>query len=255
MFVNNQSADHRQTARQGSSFFWLWTVLLGLLAPDMVAAQIEAAAANESGLTGITQVQFGGEIQIYSVEIFDAGTATTVELGKLLPGPLNTGIQLTISDLTTPTGLVSADFTELRLYRSTDAVLDGSDTFMASAAPVNIGATTQLDATGAGASRLVPDGASIFFIISARISSAATAYHAFRVGAAVNHIGVEETCCGGFRGLIGAQVLADNANHIVFGGGPAKTTDGAAVTIPFGGEKAMLLLLVSSGAYVLRRRT
>ncbi len=250
MFVNSQRAEHRR-----SSLFWLRISLFSLLAPGMISAQIETSTSNEAGLTGITQVQFGSEIQIYSVRVDDAGTATTVELGKLLPGPLNTGIQLTISDLTTATGLVSGDLDELRLYRSTDALLDGSDTFMASASPVNIGAITQVDATGAGAARLVPDGSFIFFIISARISGAATADHAFRVGAANLHIGVEETCCGGFPGLVGGQILADNANHVVLGGGPAKTTDGAAVTIPFGGEKAMLFLLVSSGAYVLRRRT
>ena len=79
----------------------------------------------------------------------------TVELGKTTAGaPFNAGIQLTISDLTTTTGIASTDFTDLRLYRSTDASLDGTDTFMASASPVNIGSITELDATGAGASRL-----------------------------------------------------------------------------------------------------
>ena len=173
------------------------------------------------------------------------------DLGR--PG-LNTGIQLTISDLTTTTGLTSGDFSGLRLYRSVDGILDGTDTFMASVSGVNIGAITEIDATGAGVDRRIPDNGSIFFIISARVSGQATPDHAFRVAAALNNIGLDESGGGATPGNIGLPVLADDANHIVFGGGPAKTSDGAAVTIPFGGEKAMLFLLVSSGAYALHRR-
>jgi len=69
---------------------------------------------------------------------------------------------------------------------------------------------------------------SIFFIVSARIAGTATADHAFRVGAAALHIGIEESGVGSSPGVVGNQVLADNANHIVIGGGPAKTTDVAA---------------------------
>lgn len=53
---------------------------------------------------------------------------------------------------------------------------------------------------------------------------------------------------------IGLPVLADNANHVVIGGGSAKTIGGAAMTIAFGGAKAMLFLLVGTGVFALRRR-
>ena len=235
---------------------WLWIVACALLMPSTGVAQNDTSTQNEVGLVGITQVQFGNEIRIYSVEVVDnADGFITVELGKTTAGaPVNAGIQLTISDLTTATGLVSTDFADLRLYRSADAILDGSDTFMSSVSPVNIGTITELDATGAGLDRLVPEAGSIFFIVSARVAGTAVGGHAFRVGAANLNIGVEESGVGAAPGVVGNQVLADDASHIVFGGGPAKTGGGAAVTIPFGGEKAMLCLLVGSGAYVLSRR-
>ena len=235
----------------------MWMVVVSFCAPLTSSAQNDTSTQNETGLTGITQVQFGNEIQIYAVEVVDnADGFITVELGKTTAGaPFNAGIQLTISDLTTPTGIVSSDFTDLRLYRSADGTLDAGDTFMASVSPVNIGSITELDATGAGVDRLVPEAGSIFVVVSARISGQATADHAFRVGAANLNIGVEESGVGSAPGTVGNQVLADNASHIVIGGGPAKTTDGAAVTIPFGGEKAMLFLLVGTGTYALRRRT
>jgi hypothetical protein len=250
---------HTETARSASlSYFlppWLWIAVVGLLLPCMSAAQNDSFTQNEAGLTGITQVQFGNEIQIYAFEVIDAADpGITVELGKISGGVV--GVQLTISDLTTTTGLVSADFTNLRLYRSLDLFLDGTDTFMASASPVNIGAITEIDPTLAGASRLVPEAGSAFFVVSARISPAATGGHAFRVGTTNLNIGVEESGVGSDPNIIGNQVLADNASHIVLGGGPAKKAGGGgAVTIPFGGEKAMLFLLVSSGAYALRRRS
>ena len=249
---------HTGTVRSASlSHFllpWLWIAVIGLLLPCMSAAQNDSFTQNEAGLTGITQVQFGNEIQIYAVEVIDAADpGITVELGKTTAGVV--GVRLTISDLTTTTGLVSADFKDLRLYRSLDLFLDGTDTFMASVSPVNIGAITEIDPTAAGASRLVPEAGSAFFVVSARISTAATGGHAFRVGAANLNIGVEESGVGSDPNLVGNQVLADNANHIVLGGGPAKKAGGGAVTIPFGGEKAMLFLLVSSGAFALRRRS
>ena len=253
MLDQNESFRYRPAGRLP----WLWVVALGLLWPCAGLAQIDSDAINPTGLTGITQVQFGSEIQIYAVEVVDLGNGfITVDLGRTSAGlPANAGIQLTISDLTTTTGLVSSDFTELRLYWSADAFLDGTDTFMSSTSPVNIGSITELDATVAPiGDRRVPEGLSKWFIVSARISGAAMGGHAFRVGATTLNVGIEESALGA-DGVIGSTaVLADNANHIVLGGGPAKKVDGSAVTIPFGGEKAILFLLVSSGAYALRRR-
>lgn len=236
---------------------WAWVLALGVFLPCVGLAQNDTSTQNDAGLTGITQVQFGSEIQIFAVEVVDnADGFITVYLGKTTPGPpVNTGIQLTISDLTTSTGLVSGDFTDLRLYWSADAFLDGTDTFMSSTSPVNIGSITELNATGAPlGDRLIPEAGTKWFIVSARISGAATGGHAFRVGVAALGIGVEEVGVGGAPGVVGNQVLADNASHVVLGGGPAKKADGSFVTIPFGGEQAILFLLVSSGAYALRRR-
>ena len=243
------------TARVAATYLpWLWVVMVCLLWPKTGFGQSHFPIS-ATGLTGIRQVQFGNEIQIYATELADLGGPGVPDGDLGRPG-LNTGIQLTISDLTTTTGLVSGDFHSLRLYSSVgDGILDDTDTFMAFVSPVNIGAITEIDATAAGADRRIPDNGSVFFIISARISTQATGGHAFRVGAAINNIGLDENGGGAAPGDIGLPVLADDANHIVLGGAPAKKLDGTAVTIPFGGENAILFLLVSSGAYALRRRT
>ena len=86
------------------------------------------------------------------------------------------GILITISDLTAATGVVAADFTGLNLYRSTDAVLDGGDTFLKTVATVNIGAITTVDFQGVGnPSKTMPDPGDvpdrIFFLITADIAA------------------------------------------------------------------------------------
>ena len=147
----------------------------------------------------------------------------------------------------------------MRLYVSTDAILDGGDIQMTFTAPVVVGIATftELDATGAPmAQRLIPDApASTFFLASVVLSGTATPGHAFRVSAAAPHIGIDET--GGILptpGAIGSLIGPSDGNSIVIGFSGAKAKGSGTVPIPFGGETAILFLLLISTAYMLRRR-
>lgn len=229
-------------------------------------AQIHGAevAPGAQGLVGITNGYAGAQLQIYSVELQDQGPGfpPIAELGN--PAG-NLGIRIKIFDLDVATGLQSSDIQSIALFRSSDNTIDAGDIFINSVSPVVVnasgtalgaGAFNEIDATGAAAAdRLLPDGpASIFFLLQVKISPNAIAGHAFKVGATALHIGIEETGGLGFNGPIGTQLSPSDAGHIVIGGGVAQKLGGGAVTIPFGGEEFILILMLGSGVYMLRRR-
>jgi hypothetical protein len=230
-------------------------VVLGVLAllSSPVAAQEGVEASAAQGLSGIKLVPRGSEVQIYSVELQDGTVAfDDVDLGW--PGT-NNGIELIINDLTASTGFQSSDIAALRLYRSTDAVFDATDILVATAgALAPLGAATTLNATGAGANRRIPvTPASIFFVATAVIANSATSGHAFTVAALNQHVGLEETGFFSVSQEVGSAVVASDANHIAIGTAAKAASPGA--TIPFGGEPAMLFVLVGSGAWVILRRS
>lgn len=199
----------------------------------------------------MTGVDPSAVVQIYTVELWDNGVANGLfaDLGLLVT---NLGIQVTLSDLTTPTGILASDIATMRLFRSADATFDATDVLIDTQTPT-IGGIIEFDATGAGADRRLPDlPNSIFFIVVASISPSATLGTAFRLGAAAGHIGITETGIGGSSGVIGSLIVASDADNITIGD-VATTSGGVPVTIPFGGETTMLLLLVGSGLYVVRR--
>ena len=210
------------------------------------------------GLTGSTQVSSGVEVVIYTIGLTQPAfhPLNDSDVGN---GTINLGVELTIDDLSAPTDLVSSDFTSLKLYRSTDNVFDGSPTdfLLATNTTVNIGAITVLDALNGGGSRTLTHGAEDFLIVTTTISSSAKPGHAFRVGAAANHVGLVETGvffpAGDYR--LGSPIAAADGSNIVIaaqspscvGGG------GSGVGIPFGGEPVILILLLGTGLYMIRR--
>ena len=222
-------------------------LLLALMPPGAQAQQTNVLGLQ--GIVGVNQVVRGHFVQVYTVQLEDGNNANTVcELGYAG----NTGIQVTVSDLSTPTSLQSSDIVSLNLYYSADAVYDAGDTFI-DTQPVTIGGLVQFDATGAGAVRTIPDaGPFPFFVILANISSTARLGAAFRLGAAANHIGIDETNLfpPGVDGGVGGQILADDANHVVIG--DVAMSGGRPVSIPFGGEAAIVVLMIATGAYALR---
>ncbi|MFC1526204.1 SBBP repeat-containing protein, partial [Candidatus Latescibacterota bacterium] len=144
-----------------------------------------------AGLSGASTISAGGgEVRLYSIGLTGDGSTTV------------SSVALTVSDLSTATGLVAGDFSALNLYRSTDATLDGSDTAIGSEATVNVGAVTTV---AASTPDLPPNGAEAFYLVSAVVSS--TVGHAFKVGSAAGGV---TTSAGG----IGTAVTASDADYV-----------------------------------------
>ena len=206
------------------------------------------------------QQPLDAEVLIYSVNIEDISGAPITAVPYLGNLTNNRGIQITISDLSTATGLAATDFDELRLYRSTNALLDVADGLpIATALGVNIGAppieldVTLLPKVPLGARHIPPGG--IYFLITAKISATATRGHAFTVSVAGLHVGIDEEPPNNipdYQREAGAGFIADDAHHVVIGAQLAKLIAGG-VGIPFGGEPAILILLIGSGLYMIRR--
>lgn len=238
----------------------LWTAAWAVLLTSAIAtAQQDAQEVTvASGLSGSTRVDQGGAIAIYRIGLRDNLPPTRVnDLGH--SGFItNAGIQIILSDLSVSTGLAAADFTELRLYRSNDAIWDGADVLLATNPVVNIGAATELDVTGlalGGNRRIAAPPGQTFFLIVGVISPAAVTGHAFTVGALANHVGVFESGFPAAAGnyLRGSAIVASDGNNVVIGAEEPIILGGGR-TIPFGGEGPLLVLLVTSGLFLLRRR-
>lgn len=82
---------------------------------------------HHQGLSGQSTAQPGDEVAIYSVRLVNDGT-TSLQ-----------AITLTLSDLSTGTGIDASAFSQLRLYQSTDATFSaGSDSLVATQSSVNL---------------------------------------------------------------------------------------------------------------------
>lgn len=232
-------------------------LFLSVSGAGVARAQEVIEVTPAQGLTGVTNTTAGTEVQVYAVQLRD--NVANVRTAQLGPTPGANGITLTLSDLTAPTGLAAGDFTELRLYRSTDAVFDGGDTFMKAASPVGIGATTLLDVSGVAPATLkdIPDvGAvpnSVYFIITAVVSAGATVGHAFRVGAAANHINIHESGGGAPSNYsMGSAITAADANRVVIVS--ATSASGSIPVMPPALYGLLALCVLGYGIYSLKRR-
>jgi len=230
-------------------------------------SQTEGQVINSTGPTGLTGTSTalpGDEVLIYTVGLSDPVPFKQNNLGTPdLGPPTRPGIEITISDLTAATGLVAADFTGLNLYKSTDNVFDGGDTQILNNVPANVGAVTQLDVTGLptgiGTPREIPTVGETFFLITAVISPTATPGHTFRVGAINPHIGIFDVNAPNNYDVNPALVTAADGNNIVIGSSNQSSSflngqAGGGRGIPFGGEPVMLVLLIGTGLYMIRRQ-
>ena len=215
-----------------------------------------------TGLTGSSTALPGDEVLIYSVGLTEA-LPFPIKQNNLGSGVGVPGIEITISDLTAATGLVAADFSGLNLYKSTDNVFDGGDTQVLNNVPANVGAVTQLDVTGLptgiGTLREIPTAGETFFLVTAVISPTATPGHTFRVGAINPHIGIFDVNAANNYDVNPASVIAADGNNIVIGSSNQNSSflngqAGGGRGIPFGGEPVMLVLLIGTGLYMIRRQ-
>ena len=132
-----------------------------------------AAPARESsqatGLTGVTALSPGTQIQVLNVGITGDGTSS-----------LN-AITVTLADLSSPTGLAQSDFFQLQIHRSLDNVLDGGDTQIGvyGQESIQIGSPVTLVL---GSPSVPPSGTEWFYIVSAEMNTQVTDGHGFTVG-------------------------------------------------------------------------
>jgi len=147
-----------------------------------------------AGLSGEVTANPGGEVQVFSIGLIGDGTESV------------NSIAVTLSDLSTATGIDTSDFLELRLYRSLDASLDSGDTLVVSlpADSIEIGSATTLTPASPN---VPPTGAERFYLVATRIDTTVTDGHAFKVGFAAGGVA---TSAGG----LGAAVAAGDANKV-----------------------------------------
>ena len=169
--------------------------------PDLAAANFtdndlsvfrNQSALQTTGHVGKATIGAGSEIQLFSIGLTSFGTFTL------------TGIDLTISDLDTPTGLISNDL-DLVLYRSANETFDSSDTQIGLQGTIDIGGTTTISPSATE----TPSGHT-FYIITARMNTVVGEEgHAFKVGVALN--GVHTSA-----GNEGAAIPASESNTVTF---------------------------------------
>lgn len=102
--------------------------------------------------------------------------------------------------------MAQADFFQLKLYRSSDAVLDAGDTQIGvyAQSEIQIGSPTAL---AIGSPSVPPSGTEWFYIVSAEMNTQVTDGHAFRVGFAAGGV---STGAGG----IGSAVAAADGDRV-----------------------------------------
>ncbi|MBT3344467.1 MAG: hypothetical protein HN712_21190 [Gemmatimonadetes bacterium] len=214
-------------------------VITTLAGDDSLGYSGNAGAANRSRLAAPSGVWLHGE-QIYFTDAENnrvrwidtdnvsslSGTSTSgpgrqVSLLRVsFTGDGVTGVKgvaLTISDLSTATGLEVADFSEFQLYESADTTLSSDDTLLGTRAAdeVTLGSVFDIQTTPTS----VPSSdTERHYIVAARFSTTAQEGHGLRVGFATGGI---STSIGGH----GNRIAASDANSI--------TLDVVATTLVF----------------------
>ncbi|MGY8822504.1 MAG: FG-GAP-like repeat-containing protein [Candidatus Latescibacterota bacterium] len=152
---------------------------------------VESTAA--AGLSAIHEVAAGTEIKLLSIGLTGNGSETFTSIG------------LTLSDLSTATGIDTGDVQALKLYASADTALSTStDSLIATQSTLNFSSTTTLTAPVADAP---PIGAERFYIVSAKIDTTAIDGHAFNVGFSAGGVASSQ-------GALGTAVAASDSHTV-----------------------------------------
>ena len=152
-------------------------------------------ADDQTPLVGVTTASPESEVRLFGMTFTGDGT-TGVK-----------GVKLTLSDLTTPTGIDTADFTEFRLYESDDVQLSADDRRLGTlaASEITLDAPFQVQAQLSSVPRIDEER---HYLLSAVMSPGAREAHAFRVWFPTGGL---QTTLGG-QGL---DVAADDGNHVL----------------------------------------
>ena len=168
-----------------------------LLAFSMPTEATIVVFGHHEGLDGQSTVQPGAEVPIFSVRLVNDGTSALQS------------IELTLSDLSTPTGIASSAFGQLRLYRSEDATFSaGSDSLVGTQASVALNQVSAIPLS----EPLTWSSSFPYFIATLTLSTThsdelGTNKDAFRVGCTSGSISTS-------NGRIGPEIIADNANSV-----------------------------------------
>lgn len=254
-------------------------LLLFLIKPlqaqdGIIDGPILAPGRPDHGWSGVIQVDVGVETPIYVVRLEDQNAVPfgqTPYLGN--PGvipPAIPGINIKIRDLAASTGLATTDFTGLNIYQSDNLTWGPEDGAAMNLGPVPVAAVgvgmsfpagldnTTLSVThigiGVGSLREIPL-AGTYYIITAVISPNAVPGHSFTVQTDDTHVGfLEAFGAGHHNDGPGRRLVYDGARYIVIAAQTAQYLDpSAGRSIPFGGEAAILVLLLGTGLYMIRR--
>ena len=151
---------------------------------------------HHQGLSGQSTSQPGDQIKLYEVRLVNDGNSSLQ------------AITLTLSDLSSATGITASAITQLSLYKSNDAVFDAqSDSLTGTQTVVNIGAPTTISLTAP----LTWSSGFPYFLVVATFNSTHTdepsgSKDAFRVGSASGAIQTSS-------GNIGNDITADDADR------------------------------------------
>ena len=175
---------------------------------------------NVAGLAGADTTAPGREVQILDVSLTGDGQTSVKAL------------TLTVSDLSSASGIENADFEEFRLYESEDAVLDVGDLQVGSidSASVTLGQAFAIQANQV----LTPGpGAVRHYIVSALIAATASENTSFKVGFATGDLA---TTSGGWVSRLTAQdsdrmTIDIVATRLVFTTQPAGSISGTPLLV------------------------
>jgi len=146
-----------------------------------------------AGLDAVHEVAAGAEIKLLSIGLTGNGSETF------------TSIALTLSDLSTATGIDTGDVQALKLYASADTALSTSaDSLIATQSTLSFSTTTTLAAPVADAP---PVGVERFYIVAAKIDTTAMDGRAFKVGFASGGVASSQ-------GTLGTAVAASDSHTV-----------------------------------------
>ncbi|MEC7227910.1 MAG: hypothetical protein VXW00_13640, partial [Candidatus Latescibacterota bacterium] len=196
-----------------------FTALLAFFAGTLLAFCAPASATivvfgHYQGLSGQQSVQPGAEIPVFSVRLVNDGTSALQ------------AIELTLSDLSTPTGISANAFSQLRLYHSTDSTFNvGIDSLVGSQSTVSLNqvSSVPLDEPLSWDLFSTPYFIATVTLNTSHSDELGTNKDAFRVGTASDAIRTS-------NGNTGRDIIADNANSV--------TIDVVATQIAFETEPA-----------------
>jgi hypothetical protein len=168
------------------------------------------------GRTEPIQVAPGGEAPVLAIGVRGDGTSRL------------TALTLRVSDLSRPTGISANEIVSLRLYRSYDALLDPTDTRLASQTPVRLDSTTTLMLTYP---EVPPNLQEMFYLVSVAMATVVPEGRGLKASFPAGGLNTSEGSVGSaFVPVDSGRVSVDvRADRLVFSHAPGGAVSGVAL--------------------------